>query len=194
MRFGWLAAVAVVGVAAGAQAQTLTKEQQIAVAVKAGPEDMRAGATVMGYDEGGRFVTLRQGTNDLICIADDPKQEGFEVACHHKSIEPYVARGRALRAQGVSGAALNETRFAEMKEGKLALPDKGAANYILTGTYDPATGEIANAYLRWVLYTPYATPESTGLSTRGGESAPWLMFPGTPGSHIMIVPPRKTGG
>lgn len=179
---------------AAAHAQTLTRDQQIATAVQAAPQEMRAGATVMGYDENGRFITLRQGTNDLICLADDPSQEGFEVACHHESVEPYVARGRELRAQGVRGAAINQTRFEEMQAGKLALPKPGAANYILTGTYDPATGEIGSSYLRWVLYTPYATPETTGLSTRGGESVPWLMFPGTPGSHIMIVPPRRPSG
>jgi hypothetical protein len=41
-----------------------------------------------------------------------------------------------------------------------------------------------------VVYVPYATPESTGLSTTPG-TAPWLMYPGTPGAHIMISPPKK---
>ena len=36
-----------------------------------------------------------------------------------------------------------------------------------------------------------ATPESTGLSTSpGAPGAPWLMYPGTPGAHIMINPPK----
>jgi hypothetical protein len=181
--------------APGVQAQSaggLTKEQQIEVAVQAAPADARAAATVMGYDAAGNFGVLRQGTNDLICLADDPKAEGFEVACHHVSIEPYIARGRELRAQGVTGMAINEARWREMEEGKLALPTPGASNYILTGAHDPATGEIRDPYLRWVVYTPYATPATTGLSTQGGESLPWLMFPGTPGSHIMIVPPRNS--
>jgi hypothetical protein len=81
-----------------------------------------------------------------------------------------------------------------MKDGTLAVPEPGASNYILTGAYDAATGEVSDAYLRWVVYTPYATPATTGLTTRGSESAPWLMFPGTPGAHIMIVPPREGGG
>jgi hypothetical protein len=178
--------------AVNAQAQGLTKEQQLAVALRAAPEDMRDGAAVFGYDAGGKLILLRQGSNELICVADDPAQEGFEVSCHHKSVEPYVVRGRELRAQGVNGQALNQARWKEMEEGKLQLPKEGASNYILTGTYDAATGELENAYLRWVIYTPYATPASTGLSTKGGESVPWLMFPGTPGSHIMIIPPRKT--
>jgi hypothetical protein len=185
--------VAVLLAPAAAVAQTpvaLTPERQIAAALQAAPEDMRAAATVMGYDAAGKLVTLREGTNDLICLAHDPSREQFEVSCHHASIEPYVARGRALREQGVTGAAVNQTRWQEMEDGKLALPEKGASNYILTGAYDPASGEIREPFLRWVIYTPFATPENTGLSTTGGESAPWLMFPGTPGSHIMIVPPR----
>jgi hypothetical protein len=176
--------------AVGQTPAPLPADRQIAAAVQAAPEDMRAGATVMGYDAAGELVTLRTGTNDLICLANDPSAERFEVSCHHESIEPYVARGRSLRAEGVTGAAVNQTRWQEMEDGKLALPEKGASNYILTGTYDAASGEIRDAFLRWVIYTPYATPENTGLTTSGSESAPWLMFPGTPGSHIMIVPPR----
>jgi hypothetical protein len=190
--FVWAAAGAQAAVAQGTGLPT--KDQQVAAAVQAAPEDMRAAATVMGFDARGALVVLRQGTNDVICLADDPARDGFEVACHHESVEPYIARGRELRAQGVTGPSLNETRWKEMQEGKLAVPANGASNYILTGTYDAATGEIRDAYLRWVVYTPFATPASTGLTTRGGESAPWLMFPGTPGSHIMIVPPRRNGG
>ena len=119
-----------------------------------------------------------------------PSAEGFEVSCYHETLEPYMARGRELRAQGVEGQARNETRWKEIEEKKLAAPASGATQHILTGEYDAATGEVRNAYLRWNVYTPYATPETTGLTTRGGESVPWLMYPGKPGAHIMIIPPR----
>ena len=59
-----------------------------------------------------------------------------------------------------------------------------------TGPSDPATGQIVEAYTRWVVYTPYATPESTGLSATPVPGGPWLMFPGKPTAHIMINPPR----
>ena len=66
-----------------------------------------------------------------------------------------------------------------------------AGVYVLTGSgYDAAKGQVTDPYLRWVVYTPYATPESTGLSTKAGPG-PWLMYPGTPGAHIMISPPKK---
>ncbi len=72
------------------------------------------------------------------------------------------------------------------------MPREPRTLYVLSGSeYDSATGKVAGAYLRWVIYTPFATPESTGLSTKAAPGAPWLMFPGTAGAHIMINPPRN---
>ncbi|MDT8367562.1 MAG: hypothetical protein RQ745_00020 [Longimicrobiales bacterium] len=164
-------------------------EAQIAFAVQAAPEALRAGATVQGYVDG-EFVTLREGTNALICMAPNPESGAFEVSCHHEDLEPFFARGRELRAEGVTGEARVQKRWEEVEAGTLPLP-YGASSYVLRGDgFDTATATIENPYLRWVIYTPFATPETTGLSTEFEEGAPWLMFSGTPGSHIMIVPPR----
>jgi hypothetical protein len=133
----------------------------------------------------------------LICLADDPSREGWSTACYHTSLEPFMARGRALRAEGITdGSELLRRRWAEADAGTLAMPDEPATLYVLTGDgFDAASGEVANGYTRYVLYTPWATPESTGLSAQpGGPGAPWLMFPGTAGAHIMISPPRGGGG
>jgi hypothetical protein len=71
------------------------------------------------------------------------------------------------------------------------MPHEPRMLYVLTGTaFDPATGAIADAYERWVLYVPFATAESTGLPTAARVGAPWLMDAGTAGAHIMITPPR----
>lgn len=175
---------------AAAQTDPLPAELQIRLAVQAAPVELREGATVQGYDAAGEFVTLREGTNELICMADDPGREGFEVSCHHSGLEPYFARGRELSAQGITGNERTQARWDEFTAGTLPIPT-GSINYIMTGDgFDPATAEIQGAYLRWVVYTPNATPESTGITTRPGPGSPWLMLSGTPGSHIMISPPR----
>ena len=85
----------------GCQAQVNNADEQIAGAVLPAPEESRGGAHVYGYDTNGELVTLREGTNDLICLADKPGDERFHAACYHTSLEPYMARGRALRAEGV---------------------------------------------------------------------------------------------
>ncbi len=135
-------------------------------------------------------VTLRKGSNELICLARDPNEKRFSVACYHKDLEPFMARGRALAAQGLKGNARHEARWKEVQEGKVKMSRDGRMLYVLIGTgYDAAKNEVINPYLRWVVYVPFATPESTGLSTTPGP-APWLMYPGTPGAHIMISPPK----
>jgi hypothetical protein len=165
--------------------------EQIAAAVLAAPKERREAAAVLGYNAEGKLVTLRAGTNDLICLADDPKIDGLSVACYHKDLEPFMARGRELEAEGAKGQDRHKQRWKEVDEGKVKMPREPRMLYVMTGkSFDAATGTIVDSYLRWVIYTPYATPESTGLSTKSGNE-PWLMYPGTAGAHIMISPPKK---
>ena len=72
------------------------------------------------------------------------------------------------------------------------MPKTPATLYVLSGTrFDTSSGKVIDPYLRYVVYTPYATQESTGLPlSPPGPGGPWLMFPGTAGAHIMITPPK----
>lgn len=163
---------------------------QIKTAVLAAPKAQQDAATVLGYDPGGAVVTLRAGTNHLICLADDPKQDGFSVACYHKDLDPFMARGRELAAQGKKAVEITKIREDEVKAGKFKMPDRGVLN-VTTGKRDAATGEVTDLYTRYVVYIPYATPETTGIplapATPGG---PWIMDAGTHRAHIMINPPK----
>jgi hypothetical protein len=163
----------------------------VAAAVAPLPEAFRAGATVLGYPgEGRELVTLREGDGPFICLADDPATERFHVACYHRSLEPFMSRGRLLRAAGHAARA-DSIREAEIRAGTLPMPSQPAALYSLTGpkeVFDPATGAITGAQPLHVVYIPFATVESTGLSPTPARNSPWLMFPGTARAHIMFVP------
>lgn len=147
---------------------------------------------MLGYQTGNpRLTTLRATNGAFICLATDPKASRFHVACYHRSLEPFMARGRALRAEGVTGDKVDTVRFAEVKSGKLAMPKEPAALYSLTGpagSFDPATGSVKGARPLFVIYIPGSTAASTGLSAKPQEGSPWIMFPGTPKAHIMLVP------
>ena len=165
--------------------------QQVASAVLPLPAEMRPGATVLGYGTDGKLATLRAGGGTMTCLASDPKVERFHVACYHRSLEPFMARGRELRAQGVVGDRVDSVRYAEAKAGTLALPKEPAVLYSLTGaagSFDPVTGTAPDARRLYVVYIPYATAESTGLSAQPAQGQPWIMFPGTPKAHIMFTP------
>jgi hypothetical protein len=192
VKAGVLAVACSIGAAGAARAQGPTPlptvEQQIAAAVQALPKEMQAGATVMGYRTAGKLETIRAGKNEMRCLALFAVEKDFHVACYHEGMEPFMARGRELRAQGVKDAQVDTVRFAEVAAGKLKMPKMGALYQIFgkANSWDRATGKISDASTLLVVYVPGATPESTGLSTTPSKTGPWLMHPGTPKAHIMI--------
>ena len=164
----------------------------IATALLAAPAASRSGSKVIGYNMAGEFVTFREGTNDFICVTDDPKQEGFNAACYHNSLEPFMARGRSLRDEGRTAQEIFTVREEEAKSGKLSMPPAGATLHVYSGKearYDPTTGEVPSASYRYVVYLPFATAASTGLPESPiAPNHPWIMDPGTHRAHIMISP------
>jgi hypothetical protein len=166
--------------------------QQVASAVLALPKEFRANARVLGYaGSAHELTTIRQGKGPFICLGDDPADKDFHVACYHESLEPFMARGRALRATGVKGGQVDTVRFAEVRAGKLAMPKQPATLYQLfgpAGSFDAAKGAAPNAKPLIVVYMPGATSASTGLSAQPVEGSPWIMFQGTPKAHIMFEP------
>jgi hypothetical protein len=173
-------------------AQQKPVEEQIAEAVSALPEPMREGATVLAFVGGDSLSVVRMGLNMMICLADDPKIEGFHVACYHRDLEPFMARGRQLKAQGKTVTEVQDDRREEVEKGKLLMPTHPAALYSLTGpegSFDQATGTAVGARALHVIYVPWATEDMIGISEIASDQRPWLMFPGTPWAHIMIHRP-----
>jgi len=192
-----LVTATVLGPPTTAEAQAPPAGVQIAGALQAAPVMERDYATVFGFLDDGSMTTLRDGGGSLICLADDPNRDGWDVACYHESLDPFMARGRELRAQGVTDSGeLAQRRWAEADAGTLAMPEEPAMLYVLTGDgFDPESNSVSNSFLRWVVYTPWATTQSTGLPEQPtAPGAPWLMFPGTAGAHIMITPPPSGAG
>jgi hypothetical protein len=169
----------------------LTTEQQIAAAVLPAPKEFRDSATVLGYGTDGKLQELRRGTGSLVCLAPDPARERFQVACYHRALEPFMARGRELRSQGVTGDRVDSARFAEVRSGRLAFPTHPALLYSLNGapgSYDPATNAVKDGRPLFVVYVKDATAASTGLPAQPVAGLPWIMHPGTIKAHIMFSP------
>lgn len=172
-----------------AQGQVLPPAKQIQAAIAAAPAEMRDGAGVWGYNDSKKLVKLREEKNDMICLASNPDGKQFHVACYHKLLEPFMARGRELRAQGVKDDQVDTVRFKEITSGKLAMPRTPSALYTLTGpptSFDAATGKVTGAKWLYVVYIPGATEKSTGITEKPAPGVPWIMYPGTPKAHIMF--------
>lgn len=171
-------------------------EIQIKGAMLAAPAASKDGAMVYGYSPKGDFTVLRRGTNEMVCLADDPALDGFSASCYHSDLEPFMERGRVLRDQGKNTKEITEIRETEVQAGTLQMPDQPTTLYVYFAPkerYDLTTGEVKGDF-RYVVYIPYATAASTGLPTRPeAPGMPWIMDPGTHRAHIMINPPLTSG-
>lgn len=193
----YIAAFFILAASASALAQVPSAEVQIKGAILAAPVASKDGAQVYGYNEKSEFVILRKGTNEMVCIADDPKQDGFNASCYHKDLDPFMERGRELKKQGKSPKEILEQREADVKGGKFKMPAQPTTLFVYYAPatdYNAATGEVKNGHFRYVVYIPYATAETTGLPLKPNPEdpgMPWLMDPGTHRAHIMITPPAS---
>jgi hypothetical protein len=184
------AALAVSLVAAPAGAQERTANEQIRDAVVAAPQPLRSGATVLGYGgeprAGDVLTVLRVGSNQLICLADDPSEPGFHTACYQRSLDEYMALGRRLRAEGKARSEVMDARHAALEAGELRMPARAALYSVSADAFPEPDGALVGERRLAVVYLPGATGEELGLPTRPSDGGPWLMLPGTPWAHIMI--------
>lgn len=177
-----------------AQGTIPTAEVQIKSAVLAAPEAVRNDAKVYGYDGQGNLVVLREGSNGMICLADDPNSPGFSVSCYPEGLELFMERGRMLKSEGKSFKEIFDQREEEVTSNRLQMPVDGTTLFVFytndEAAFDPKTGEVTGGNFRYVVYIPYATAETTGLPlSPEAPGMPWIMDPGTHRAHIMINPP-----
>ena len=174
-----------------AETTRLTAADLVDAAVTPLPAEFQAGATVLGPDSAGTRAVLRQGSGGMICLAPNPADTLFHSACYHRSLEAFMARGRALRMAGVSGDEVDSVRFREIRAGTLQMPKAPAVLYqYFGGRYDAATKKVVGAQPLYVVYISGATSATTGLTEKPSETDPWIMYPGKPWAHIMIEPQK----
>jgi len=172
--------------------EIMSEDIQIKTALLAVPEDKKGGAMVYGYNTDCEIVVLRKGGNDMVCIADNPYNKGIQVSCYFKDLDAFMNRGRQLRKEGVETMEIRKKRGEEVATGTLQMPKAPSMMYIFYGTeetYDKTNATLGDGQFRYVIYTPFATAESTGLPLKPhAKGMPWLMDPGTHRAHIMVGP------
>jgi hypothetical protein len=179
----------------GAAAQRATvppPAQQIAAAVLPLPEPMRSAAGVIGYAPDLSLVTLRPSTNGMVCLGAQPSAKELDVRCYHESFLPLVRRVRELHEKKLPGKEVGRTIDAEVKSGKLILPDRPTAGYRMLGpstSYNPQTNTVGKEIYSWQsIHFPYKTAAELGLPEEGTvpRTQPYVMASGTFWSHVMI--------
>jgi hypothetical protein len=176
-------------------AQTATvSSQAIGGALLPLPEQLRAGATVVQLDAEFRPVVLRKGTNGMVCIADRPNDDRFDVRCYRDTFIPVVYRAFQLGYQ-VSGEKVE----AEIKAGTLQLSNAPTAGYRCLGPisgYDASRNTVNAQVECWQsIHFPFRTaaelgvPDEHDISAAQQREIPYVMSSGKYWSHVMIRHP-----
>lgn len=166
------------------------------------PQALRAGAAVVSLDAAGLPQLVRAGSNELVCIADQPGDADFDVRCYHKDFIAVVYRAFQLRREAGAHGKPNEVIEAEIKAGKISLPPQPTAGYRCLGPIsglDPATGATRPPIDCWEsVHFPYRTATQIGLLDESQISQdqrrlrPYVMSSGRYWAHVMIEHPEQS--
>jgi hypothetical protein len=121
-------AVTSIGLIVGVLTTVPADGQAIAAAVLPLPAQLRAGATVVRLNSAKEPEVVRPGTNGMVCIADKPDDDLFDVRCYRDSFIPVVYRAFQL-GYGTSGEKVG----LEIQSGKLKLSNEPTAGYRCEG-------------------------------------------------------------
>ena len=149
-----------------------SNETKIARALSAGPANIAKRAKVVDRDENGKETVLREGTNGFTCFPG-----------HHGIIgdNTFCANEAALQW---------EKDFAANKP-KPTNAEPGIEYMLLGGTdwsaSDPSatSGTPFKQPPHWMILWP-VDPMTTGISAEPKQTGTWIMWAGTPYSHLMI--------
>jgi len=160
------------------------------------PQQLQAGATVVRLDASFQPEVLRKGTNGMVCIADRPNDDRFDVRCYRDSFIPVVYRAFQL-GYSVSGEKVD----AEVRSGKLQLSRDPTAGYRCLGpisAYDAARNAIGAQIECWQsIHFPFRTAAELGLPDEDNVPAsqqrevPYVMSSGNYWAHVMIRHPQR---
>ena len=175
-------------------AQAAAPSSQVAGALLPLPEQLREAATVVQLDGEYQPVVLRKGTNGMVCIADKPNDDRFDVRCYKDTFIPVVYRAFQLGYQ-VSGEKVE----AEVKAGQLPLPNEPSAGYRCLGpisAYDASRRMVTAQIECWQsIHFPFRTaaelgvPDERDVSAAQQREMPYVMSSGKYWAHVMIRHP-----
>ncbi len=152
-------------------------EMLVAQAVMPLPPSLQSGATVISVNDDGEKKVLRKGTSDMMCRADAPTA-GFSVTCYHKRLDNYLSHSSSNAAN--DSPVRNREFLLDLVAKGTITPTRGGILYMLKGD------AVENAVPLSVIFIPNLTAAAAGFANVPDPHQPWLMWEGTPLSHVMI--------
>jgi hypothetical protein len=163
----------------------ISREQEIELALKAGPVHLRNRATVYTFGKNG-YEKARTGTNGFNCMVNRDGIQNGDTAVHptcwdpegSRTILPVMLRVGELLAQQKSAAEIKRDIDEGFAQGRFHSPSKTGIAYMLAGDvkFDPKSGQLSTTEFpaHYMIYAPGVTNADIGMSKEG--TTPGLPF------------------
>jgi len=183
-----LAAIFVLGLSAPGHAarkeyksavRSLSRHQQIELAMSAAPGSISKKATIMLPDKDGELAVVKRGTNGFTCVPDIDGQEIPSPMCADEAtmtffLDMWSGKERPTnKTPGVGYMAQGGWHWE--KNGKV----------IMSMEKDEPGAKRVREPAHWMLIYPFS-PKKSFLPDKPTSFGTWIMFDGTPFAHLMI--------
>ena len=181
---------------AGAKAQgptfarPATEAEEIALALSALPESLRADAAVHVLGKDG-YRKVKDGGSGLNCLVEQSTPDSQEPICWDRegseTIMPVVFAKATWRQQGVKDDEIERRVAKGFADGKFRAPRRGGVAYMISAAnYVPAGDRVIHYAPHVMFYAPYLTNKDIG-ATGKDPNAPWILNEGSPHAYIIVV-------
>jgi hypothetical protein len=180
--------------------ELLPREKEMAMALDAAPEHLRAGASVYVLEKDG-FVLARKGTNGFACIVNRDHPLNQKPTCYDAegaaTILPKVLRVGELLMKGVSLDQIRAEVAEGFKTGKFISPRRPGVAYMLSGdirNYNANTKQVESFPPHVMFYAPNLTNEDIGSDGNFEPGLPSIAYQGPQGFMIVVMGDHPHGG
>jgi hypothetical protein len=161
----------------------MTKElgetDRISIAMSAAPAAIAAAAAIMDFDDSGKLVELRPGTNGWTCLADDsPVAPGDSPNCFDQRWLSWFDAYEQKKTPAINGIGM-----AYMLQGSLSPSN---TDPFLEKPASDAGWMTDGPHVMVILPDPALLDAFSADHTSGG---PYVMYKGTPYAHLMVPVP-----
>jgi hypothetical protein len=175
---------------------SMPREQQISIALSAGPDEVREKATVYVLGTKG-FEKAREGSNGVSCLVSrhfvSPTETSVEPMCYDAEGSQTLLLadlyGEELRSKGESEDEIKSEVANGYKAGRFKAPSKSGIRYMLSSdnrlgpTRDHKTVKVSPHFM---FYAPYLTGKDLGFDS--DAAATFLVQPRMPYATIIVFP------
>jgi hypothetical protein len=173
---------------------SMPRDEQISIALSAGPGELTSNATVYVLGPKG-YEKAREGTNGVSCLVGrhfmTPAATTVEPMCYDPEgsrtllvVELYEEE---LRSKGTSEADVKAEVANGYKAGRFKAPSKPGIKYMLSS--DNRLTATAKVPPHFMFYAPYMTGKDMGFDSN--KAAAFLTQPGLPDAMVVVFPDPK---